>query len=177
MFGLNPWLLLGIGIAFAVATGGAYLKGHSNGVDSERAAWEISIAKQKQDAAAMLQSETEKTLAIERRLNDANRNSEADHARATADLAAASGKYARLGKLFEQQKSRCGLGRDAAAGPSPAGTGLADPGAREVERDAVVPESDREDFGAIIRDADELKANFLLCADDRIALPGIMNGR
>lgn len=63
--GLNPWLLLSGALALAGLTGGAYLKGHSNGVDSERVVWQDKQVKATQHVAVVQTKQAAVTAAVD----------------------------------------------------------------------------------------------------------------
>ncbi len=76
----NPWIIIGVLIAFALAVSGAYLKGHSNGVEGERAAWKIEQAALDKKAGETLLAEKDKTADAERALAEHKASLEKDRA-------------------------------------------------------------------------------------------------
>lgn len=185
MFGLpSPWMLLGAAIAVAAYTGTVYYAGRSAGADSVQAKWDRDVIARDRvlnernlAAAALLQKKTEEAAAMERQLAEKNRQSEEDHARKTADLAARDARYNRLGLFYDRLKAQCGSSGGSPDGASTATPGVASDGPPEMESDALIPGQDGESVGDIIQSADQLKIDFLACADHAIELPGTINAR
>lgn len=185
MFGLpSPVLLIGAAIAVALYTGTVYYKGDSSGFHraqadfaEEKRQLADALQKQKDEATGILVRALEDKSAAERALADFTHQSEERHAKDSALLAASGQRYDRLGLFYDRLRGSCGAGGGNAQGGGPAGPGVAGGGAGEVGRDAVIPGADGESVGVVIRDADQLKLDFLACADHAIGLPDQVNGR
>lgn len=175
MFGLSTFKLIGAAIAIAAIVGGiAAWKSsiYNDGRKFERAIWEKAIADQKAEAAALLQSEANKVIEKERAIAALSTKVETAHVEATAAIDAAGAKYNRLGKLYEQQKARCGVGGGAAENSTSAAAAV-DHGGGGSGRD--VPGSAVETLGDIARDADRMRVAFMACRDWVVGLPKIIN--
>lgn len=173
MFGLSTFKLIAIGLAAAALVGGVLAWRSSlitMGEERERAKWELAVEEQKKKAANLLASEAAKVIDTERRLAAATEAVEATREKANADLAHRDARYNRLGKLYEQQKSRCGGSGSGPANGTAAGPGVADGGTGTVGGGSDVPRPDGDDLGRLARDADQLRLDFLACADSAIEL-------
>jgi hypothetical protein len=148
----NPWVILGVVIAFVVAVGGAYLKGDADGTRRENLAWTAKVERQKDEAAQELARQTAAVAAKDQAA--AKRNLEVEHANSTlqAQLGAAQSDTARLAaeldRVRTQQPGR-GRGRDCPVpGAAPPATwaagdaaGPAAPGGSFQELDAIMADA------------------------------------
>lgn len=124
MFGLNPWIILGVVLAFIGVGTAGYLKGHSNGVDTTTAAYEASLAKQRDEANAMLLANRDIIISRERELNAFNAKVEtenADKQKYIDGLRVANGRlFAAAGGMYDKNGRPSGKGSgNAMPGDSP----------------------------------------------------------
>jgi len=123
----NPWIIIGVGIAFLLAVTGAYLKGHSNGAGKERAAQMELQAKLDKLAQDTILSEQRKTAAAERAL--AEHKAEVEKQNAERDkyvhgLRLANGRLvAAHGGLFDKNGRPRPQGGEAGSGGSAGAVG------------------------------------------------------
>lgn len=157
-----------VGLVGLLLAAGAYVKGRGDGREAEALVWQAKVDRLKVEAAAELLTETNRVLDTERRLAALSANLEAAHAARIADLDAATSKYNRLGKLFEQTRARCGGGGDAASGAASATPGV---GAELSPAAGDISGAADETLGGIARDADELRLVFATCQDYVTRLP------
>lgn len=125
MFGLNPWVILAATFIFLGAVSGAYLKGHSNGVDTTTAKYEAALAKQRDEANAMLLASKDAALTKEREYNALKDKVEKENVEANTrinGLRIANGRLvAAAGGLFDRNgRPRGPSGGDGSSADSPA---------------------------------------------------------
>jgi hypothetical protein len=163
----NPWVIVGAMLFWLISMAGAYMKG----ADHEAAKWQAEIAKIKNDAANVLIVETNKVRDLEKRLQDKANEVEKNHVAATQEIAAASAKYARLGKLYESVKG-CRGGSGSANGSTASATTVDHGG--EGSREVVSGPDDGDSIEAVTRDADLMRVTVQACQQYLRDLPGLL---
>ena len=154
MFGLNPWVILGVFLAIAAAGASGYIKGHSDGVDKTTLAYEQALEKQRAEAQAIILANKNAVIAKEREFNAFKDQVEKDNVEKNArinGLRLANGRLVdAAGGLFDRNgRPRGAGGGDGLPGdPAPAG-GPAGPAAGCKISDAVA-----RDLLDLARDAD-----------------------
>ena len=99
---LNPWVFLGVFLAFGAAFAGGDVMGHR----AENKAWVANVAEQKIEAGKELAAAKDQIITKEREYNDLKDTVEKDHADMQSKIDAASVSLAQLGSLHDSQGRR-----------------------------------------------------------------------
>lgn len=156
----NPWIILGVVVAFVVAVAGAYLKGHSDGAASENLKWTAAVEQQKDEAAQLKAQLTDKVLKLERdnaALAAQKEKEDAQHRQAldkAYDSARAAAAHA--GGLRDPGARRGG------SGSCPGGASAAAPGSPGSSAPAggVLSDEAQQFLFDFAREADQLNLDF-----------------
>lgn len=119
------------------------------------------MERQKAEAATLLATETRKVLERERELAALNNKVESDHVAASNAITAASAKYDRLGKLYEQTKARCGSGGSGTGGGTSPDAAV-DHGGVRADGELSGPD-ERDSIGRVTADADRMREAVIAC--------------
>lgn len=175
MFGLNPWIILAIVLAFVGSNTISYTRGHHNGTEKERAAWMTEQAKLDKLAADVLLDEQKKRAAAERAL--AAHKAEVEKQNAERDayvhglrlahgrlLDAHGGLYDKNGRPVPQgDKAGSDRGAGAVGGGDAAGLGC------------VLSRKTSDDLLDLARDADLDRNTAISCQADLAGTTAILN--
>jgi hypothetical protein len=159
----NPWVIVGLIVLWLASMAGVAIKA----TDIADTAWEAKIEKQKVEAAKTLLDETNKVRDLEKRLQDKANEVEKNHVAATQEIAAASARYNRLGKLYESVKG-CRGGSGSANG-STASAPSVDHGGEGSRENISGPADDS--IERIAQDADLLRVTVQACQQYLRELP------
>lgn len=114
MFGLNPWLILGVFLAIAGAGATGYFKGRADGVDTTTIAYERSLEKQRAEAQELILASKDALRATEREFSAFKDKVEKENVEKDAyvnGLRLANGRLvAAAGGLFDRNGRPSGAG-------------------------------------------------------------------
>jgi hypothetical protein len=161
---MNPYVMLGSGVVVLALVGGAGFEGRRIGIDVQKAddqaqfdQYNTAIAKQKADAARIMQDAQAQIIALQGQRDALKTNLENQYAVHQAETRALSARYAGLQLRFRTQDPGRG---DGSSGTVPAGTDAAGtPSAAVVQLPAEITGNLRQ----LALDADNLRDAYAKC--------------
>lgn len=121
MFGINPWVILAVVVAFVASNGISYTSGHGNGVTAERVAWQAEEIKKQAAIVTAKEKAAADIAALQKQFDDFKTEVEKNYAEKDKKITgmgiANSRLIAATGGLYDKNGRAVG----GAAGSKPAG--------------------------------------------------------